>query len=290
DFMGRKVMTALRVEGDSGEVTGRAPSAIAPAIFAREALVWLGVDLDANRQTSIRDQLSTIANATVAGDELVGQGKSLLAERLTSVLAGIEDKAEAAEKTIAEWYDNTIQRVGGWYRRRVRTVLFWTGLVFAVTLNINLVEYSATLLTNDAQREAAVRAAQAAAAIADLSEVRPNAQVNLGPDATADLNELLAKIDQLQTEMLAAASDLNEAGAALGWTTAAWPPSGEGTTWFGRLWAFLVGQGDAWFWLTGLMSWFAVGFGTMLGAQFWFDLLKTLVNLRTRGAASAQRT
>ena len=65
---------------------------------------------------------------------------------------------------LGKWYDDTMDRVSGWYKRNTQFWLFLIGISLAITLNIDSVEISNTLSDNKAAREQLAKMGEAAAA------------------------------------------------------------------------------------------------------------------------------
>ena len=88
---------------------------------------------------------------------------------LKKVLQGMvrDTQGDAAKlrASIEAWYDETMVRVSGWYKRRVQMLLMVVGLVLAGTLNIDAIHVASALATQPALRtELADQAAAEAAA------------------------------------------------------------------------------------------------------------------------------
>ena len=64
---------------------------------------------------------------------------------------------------VESWFDQGMERVSGWYRRRVQVVLWLLALLIAVTLNADSIRLASTLWNDDAVREAVVAQADRAA-------------------------------------------------------------------------------------------------------------------------------
>jgi hypothetical protein len=77
--------------------------------------------------------------------------------------------AERIRKGIENWYDASMDRVSGWYKRRTQFVLFWLGLLVALGLNINAIAIAQYLSTNQVARDHI-------AAIAEGLEADPQAK------------------------------------------------------------------------------------------------------------------
>ncbi len=65
---------------------------------------------------------------------------------------------------IEKWYNSTMDRVSGWYKRKVQSIIFALGLVIAAVLNIDTISFIANLSNNTLLRASIVSAAQGAAA------------------------------------------------------------------------------------------------------------------------------
>ncbi len=99
-------------------------------------------------------------------------------EALTVLLAEAEvrtddaaKRIEAFRKAAETWYDDTMARVSGWYRRRVQLVLWCIALVIAILLNVDTVNVGRVLWTDDAVRAAVVAQARQAAEQEDPQSV-----------------------------------------------------------------------------------------------------------------------
>jgi hypothetical protein len=84
------------------------------------------------------------------------------------------DKAVDVRKKLEAWYDSSMKRVGGWYKRRAQLMLFFIGLALAVLFNVDTIQITRTLWT-----DATVRAAVVAAAsdVADSGQPKDSTEV-----------------------------------------------------------------------------------------------------------------
>ena len=88
-----------------------------------------------------------------------------------------------AQASIEAWFNSGMERVSGWYKRRMQAVLLGLGLVVAVFLNVDSMKVASELYHNDALRSAVVAQAGAVA----KSDKPP----------AADVNNLVLSIDKL---------------------------------------------------------------------------------------------
>jgi hypothetical protein len=144
---------------------------------------------------------------------------------------------------VEKWFDDGMDRVSGWYKRKTQLVLVTVGVVVVIWANANIIRYVSVLSTNPDARAAVVAAAEK----------------TTGPISTDDA---LAKLKALDFGIGWDATVTADDSRHLPATLQEIPPA---------LGANLLG------WL------FAIA-AVSMGAPFWFDLLKNVVNLRGAGA------
>jgi hypothetical protein len=146
---------------------------------------------------------------------------------------------------IEAWFNDAMERVSGWYRRRTRVILVVIGLGVAVVLNVSTVTVASGLWTNATLR---------AAVVAQASKAQ------LPPAADEPPVEAAAKAVQQGVSSVA------ELGLPMGWSKQARP------------------AGSIPAWAAALAGWLLTAAALSLGAPFWFDLLNKVTNLRASGA------
>ncbi len=60
---------------------------------------------------------------------------------------------------LEEWFDDTMERATGWYKRYTRVVLFIIGLIVAYVFNVDAIAIHRILSTNKIAREQMVQMA-----------------------------------------------------------------------------------------------------------------------------------
>lgn len=83
---------------------------------------------------------------------------------LLTAVDSAQGNFDRARSEIEAWYDSSMDRVAGWYKRSTQWLIFAIALVVAVGLNINTLAIAEYLYRNDAARAAIVARAEAAAA------------------------------------------------------------------------------------------------------------------------------
>lgn len=152
-----------------------------------------------------------------------------------------------------QWYDAMMNRSTGWYKRLAQAWNFGLGLVLAVACNLNVVAITRALSTNDELRTAFVQKAEASVRV--QSELAAKMGVEQSKGARAVFDE--------------AVTELSDAGFPVGWsktTAKAWATHPIST------------------FFESLLGWLMAGAAAALGAQFWFDLMKKIIDMRGTGA------
>ncbi|HEU4562146.1 MAG TPA: hypothetical protein VFS20_30235 [Longimicrobium sp.] len=161
-----------------------------------------------------------------------------------------------AQKNVEAWFDSSMDRVSGWYKRRTQLVLFLIGLVVAVLLNVDSFGIAQFLYRDKPTRDALV--AQAATVSRDANFVTQPRSVE----------QIRASIDSLRLPIGWARDSTGELYRLT--------PSGRQDVHRNESWlkwfADLLGASGGW-----LMTAFAVSFG----APFWFDLLNKVMVVRS---------
>jgi hypothetical protein len=157
---------------------------------------------------------------------------------LVSIKSGLE-----------RWFDETMQRTQGAYKRWATSVLFVVGLLLAVGGNVSTVHVAEQLWQSPVTRQAVVDAASKV-----VAQGSPPSQ----------LNNVAATTNQLQVLSLPVGWDQTQRGD---WHSVWWEPWKWGLT---RTATFA--------------GWLLTALLIMLGGPFWYDLLTRLVPLRSSGS------
>ncbi len=146
------------------------------------------------------------------------------------------------QANIEAWFNSSMDRVSGWYKRSTQWILFVIAMFVAVGLNINCIKIANYLSHDEAARKIIIEKAGAAAK--DSTTVNKNYT-----DAKADLQQL----------------DL-----PMGWgdgCKSAWLNETDNNSW-NNIWGPLLG-------------WLIIAFAATLGAPFWFDMMNKVMTLRS---------
>jgi hypothetical protein len=179
--------------------------------------------------------------------------------KLLLTLLGVNVNIESVHLDLARWFDDYMDRVSGWYKRKSQTINLVLGLALALMLNVDSLAIFNSLSTDPALRAAAVEVATKY--VNDQSPPIQTTQPVTVTQTVPDLNEPIGKILELERTL----AQLN---LPLSWAPADEKIPVDLTGWFYKIAGLLI---------TALL--------VSLGAPFWFDLLTRFVSLRSSGKA-----
>ncbi len=117
-----------------------------------------------------------------------------LRKQLDTMAVRAGDDYERLVAAIETWFDDDMERVSGWYKRKSQLVILGVGLVLTIAINADTLGFASGLIQNGTAREAFVSAAAATVAAS------PQPETGLPP-----------------LDIPAATQQLGQAGLNLGW-------------------------------------------------------------------------
>jgi hypothetical protein len=260
--------------------TNGTPSYIGPEPFTAAVLDMVH-PADPQGVRTIEDFKTSVAQMPV--------GK--LKESLSAILDEANNNIAAFKTGVGCWYDRTMDRATGWYKRYTQTWLFWLSLTIAVACNVDTIHILQTLSTNpklaadtadlaadylkshkqpsaDNSSTPAPSPAPVVGAVASSSSSAGTATVS----STAD-----ASLNSLVTNVQTALGDIQTLRLPIGWDVSQrsyfWDKNGAHLN---RI-------------MTGIIGWFLTALAASLGAPFWFDTLQRFVNIRANGRSPDEK-
>ena len=172
-------------------------------------------------------------------------------DKLRRTLLGLVDSSQgdldAAREKVEHWFDDTMERVGGWYKRMAQQIIFAVGLLLCVALNADAIMIVRELWSDEALRRAVV-------AVAEKKVQSKN---------PADSSEQKVSFEQVAMEIRRANTP------PIGWSSTAGDFRARPSS-FGE-------------WLLKILGIALSSFAIVLGAPFWFDFLNKVINVRLSG-------
>jgi hypothetical protein len=201
---------------------------------------------------------------------------ALLSELINASIES-ENGLFRARQNLEEWFNNSMDRLTGWYRRRAQTLAYTIALLVALVLNIDSIQLAQTLWQDPVS---AARLADEAALVAQ------NPSIQISEDAQRILQEQIYKTWYLSLPIgwIGLPVDpILTPSPLCPWEIA---PDLSGVRLFGQCYPLLNLPANASLigWLAKLAGLVITGIAAAQGAPFWFDLLKKVVNIRMTGA------
>jgi hypothetical protein len=186
------------------------------------------------------------------GDEALKGLPLELQQRLRPLIANAEHDVEKLRTNLEAWFDDTMARASGWYKRKTQIILIAIGIVLVPAINANAIKMGERMWKDDTVRAAVVAQAQATANASPTPTPTPSGTPSPG-QAANDLNKAANDVDKVV-----------KVGIPMGW-------SGE---------AVPHGRGEI---LLAIAGWALTILAISLGAPFWFDTLSRFARLRSSG-------
>jgi hypothetical protein len=252
---GRTSLTprAKTVEADAGDATtpralaARFPSYIAPRSFALALIDTVAPDvaLTANDGTPRADH--DVIRETREAIEGLGLPPAV-GDRLLGLLDDARGNLDAFRFNIEAWFDDTMARVSGWYKRTTQVIIALVAIVVTIALNANALTMGERLWRDPTLRSAVAQQAGTAAGTTDGSTARERVD-----NAVANVEEV------------------SKLGVPIGWAQS--NPDDPRHVDLSSV------RGVA----RGIGGWVLTVLALSLGAPFWFDALSRLSRLRGSG-------
>lgn len=100
---------------------------------------------------ALYDTLSANASPGASPDDIIGKiTDPQLKSAMTALWTASSKNVDAFKHNIGEWFDSSMNRLSGWYKRRTQLVSFAVALAIAVVFNVNALYLSAEIWTHPA--------------------------------------------------------------------------------------------------------------------------------------------
>lgn len=231
---------------------------------------------------------ATIDNVKAAVAALPPDNGQGLKTTLETLIGEAGDDLNKLRSGIEGWYDSAMDRLSGSYKRFTQLITFIIGLLLAGFCNVDAMAIAHQLYADPALRANLVKMAQTE--IKTPPPAPSNQSAAQHPSKTAGSSSApAASSSQPASSSLAASSAPSSSSSP----AASPSPSDTLAPRFNQLagaelkldqtylvgWPRPPGAFDAWV----LIGWLITALAALLGSSFWFDTLKTLVNVRNAG-------
>ena len=242
------------------------------ATEGKEAAAWITQDLNA-----IRNLLTSL------DDKKYGSIKM----SLLTLIDEAGNDINRARANIEGWYNDAMDRVSGWYKRRTHWMLVVMGLLAASFLNVDTINVTQALWYNDTLRNSVVTSAENYITTNPAPAAQPAAAPQDG--AAAASAEEQAKVTREKINTIR--DQINRLGLPIGWVYE--PVKGDEKykdnqeLYDKDMAAYRVdprrfpGSGDGYAWFLKVLGIFLTALAVSQGAPFWFDVLNKFIVVRS---------
>jgi len=260
-----------------------------------------------------------IMTQILRGATILAQDNSGLTQALNSLFRQVELSAISGETALARarmnvetWFNDTMDRASGWYKRRTQWTLLGIGIFVAILLNVDTTYIVATLWREPALRQAltahaeqyklpaspdagSIPLTQTIAAtgqiIRDLDvQLRQELQLPIGWEvasgvAAAPCFIICQSITTAGANGITGAAPVTMTRQVLGIQVASGSAQGQATN---LLYLANTPQ-DFNGWASKVIGLLITGVAASLGAPLWFDALQKLINIRSAGLKPSEK-
>jgi hypothetical protein len=218
-----------------------------------------------NFSKAVLDMILNLKNAQTLSKETIESGLDEMkittpesSGYIRSLLRDANDDIEKFKTALEQWFNDTMDRANGWYKRKTQYFLLVIG--FLIALGFNADTFQIVRYLNDNPQARAEMVEQAKVYVQEhQAQQNGGDEEEVSMDASEKADYLLDRAAQERDALFA------NAGGAIGWGS-------DG---------FVKGIYRAEF--TKYLGFLLTALAISLGASFWFDLLKKLINIRGSG-------
>ncbi|UVT15456.1 MAG: hypothetical protein H8K04_16845 [Nitrospira sp.] len=215
---------------------GKIPSYVPSRTFALAMFDLVAPAHESTKTKTLQDIRNAVA--TLPNEQIKGA--------LIALIDDAEGDVKKARENVERWYDDAMDRVSGWYKRKTQVfILIWA---LAVTLSVNA---DTILIANTLAHDATLRASLVAMAETTAKEPLPQ-----------DAKGTTERVQQMSSE-------IKKLGLPIGWSREAGNPRSA--------------PAEAGDWALKIIGLALTTIAVSLGAPFWFDVLNKLINIRSTG-------
>lgn len=169
-----------------------------------------------------------------------------LARTVLPVLDGAVNDITKSQEALAAWFDSSMDRVSGWYKRRIAWTTFLLSLLVTVLANASTLELIHNFWNDQDLRNALV------------------SQATKLVEAEEATYCTLTEQEPPQTNCIDLTAEIEKLPLPLGWNDATWQASPQAV-------------------VVQIFGWLLTAILISFGSRFWFDALSKLVNIRLAG-------
>ncbi len=240
-------------ENSINQKSGSGPSYLTATNFSK---VLIDMIQTGKEGIALTEQISSFFNEQTANRTLAPETMKII----QSYAAEAGNDITKFRASIEQWYDDMMDRVSGWYKRKTQLWLLIIGSTLAIVFNINTMGIVQKLSHDkDAANTLAIMAS---------NYVKTNQSIP-GNDTTANADKYISIANKEIN------GEIKDANNVLG---------------LGHSYLFPAKSNNSFIqYLVAVVGWLITALAISLGAPFWFDLLNKFVKMRGAGAGGEKK-
>jgi hypothetical protein len=270
-----------------------------PSYITRQTFSKVMIDLLRGDELKTGDDIKPLIENSINNGKLATSGVKIEDETLQfirSVWIDAQGDVDAFRKSLEQWFDDTMERCTGWYKRHTQYILLVIGLLIAIVFNVDTIAIVGKLEKDPKLRDAVVQQAESFTKahpnlyqerVRDLNDNRKYAILYTKKDSTTIIYskiDSLAHKNKLDSIARAKNDSLLKRGKMLTHKADSLV-NGDITKMNGQM-----GMGIGTFsfkdggWkkvVSSIFGWLITALALSLGAPFWYDLLNKFMKLRS---------
>ena len=199
-----------------------------------------------------------------------------LRQSLTAILDAARSDLKEFKRGVCAWFDRSMDRVSGWYKRYTQMWLLYLALLLAVGTNVDTA-HIVRQLSIDPKLRAAMVADATAYMQKHAHDPTPDTVVTSNAPSTPEIRA--ADPYRLLRRSQDAFADVNQLQIPIGWNA----------TQLGYLYDRTNGVAHWGHIITAVFGWLITALAASMGAPFWFDTLRRFINVRAAGRAPDEK-
>jgi len=226
----------------------------------------------------------------ITSSSLPGELKTVL----SNLLAKAQCNMTEFEKEIESFYEEAMDRVTGWYKRKVRTVMFFISIVLAIVLNIDTLKISNDALSDHEKLDNIVN--NISTTMSKMEKVNDSLVIKDGKGKVLTILKMsidtasieTAAKDSLANDTTGIKNDIGKMKSDFNTIAVTYEQTTGYKLGYTTMKEFEKEWSEAFF--LKLLGIIITVFALQLGANYWFDLLNKFVNLRAAGKKPEEKT
>lgn len=184
---------------------------------------------------------------------------------LSIVVENADSDMQKIHEGVKQWYNDTIDRVSGWYKRQTQVVVIIISAIITFLTNADTVSIATALASDATVRQLLVAESQTMVQQPSTSPIsNPSLPKTVQPVANIATTSSTEAVKQDIQNINRLMTDIGNLNLPLGWDKKNVPIS-------------------AWAWVTKIVGLLITALAASLGAPFWFDTLNKVTNIRSAG-------